>query len=71
MNHKIIAFSSLVSALIGIVVGIGAAEISQNQFESQVYSNLHWKFALAGAGFGSLAGAAPEIVRELKNQQQL
>lgn len=69
MNHKLIVFCSIITALIGAMIGVGAAEISQNDFESDIYQNLHTKFALVGAAAGLLIGAGQEAVRELKEQQ--
>ncbi|NJL47952.1 MAG: hypothetical protein HC929_11295 [Leptolyngbyaceae cyanobacterium SM2_5_2] len=69
MNAKLIVFSSLVTGLLGAIVGLSMAEISANQYVSRYYQNLHLKFALVGAGFGAAAGAAQEAVRELKAPQ--
>jgi hypothetical protein len=70
MNLKLVIFSSLVTALIGGILGLGLAEISQNQYQSNWYQDLHLKFALGGAGLGLAVGAGQESVRELKTQQE-
>ncbi|NJL44883.1 MAG: hypothetical protein HC922_02280 [Leptolyngbyaceae cyanobacterium SM2_3_12] len=69
MNSKVVIFSGLVTALVGVIIGLGAAEISQNEYVSRHYDNLPLKFALVGAGVGAIAGAGQEAVREIKAQQ--
>jgi hypothetical protein len=69
MNHKVIGFCSLVSGLLGIVIGLSVAEMSRNEFESSLYRNLHLKLAVVGACAGALVGAGQEAVRELKSQR--
>lgn len=69
MKRKVIGFCGLMTALAGAVIGLAVAEISQNEFESSIYNNLHGKLALVGAGIGALVGAGQETVRELKAEQ--
>ncbi len=69
MRGKVIGFCSLMTALAGAMIGLAVAEISQNDFESSIYSNLHIKLALVGAGIGAVAGAGQEAIRELKVEQ--
>jgi hypothetical protein len=69
MNTKLIVFSSLVTALVGAIVGLGIAEISENQYVSRHYQDLHLKFALVGAVLGASVGAGQESIRELKHRQ--
>lgn len=69
MNGKLIFFCSLVTAILGGMIGFGAAEISQNQYQSSLYQNLPLKFAMVGAGLGVMVGAGQEAIRELKEQQ--
>jgi hypothetical protein len=69
MNCKLILFSSLVTALIGAILGLGIAEMSENPHISRHYQDLHLKFALVGAVVGAAVGAGQESVRELKVSQ--
>lgn len=69
MKGKMIGFCSVMTALAGAVIGLAVAEASQNDFESSIYSNLHLKLALVGAGLGAVAGAGQEAIRELKVEQ--
>ena len=70
MKGKLIVFCSLVTALAGAIIGLAVAEVSQNNYESSLYANLHIKLALVGAGVGALAGAGQEAIRELKEEQE-
>ena len=74
MNIRLILFSGVVTALIGSVVGIGAAQLGQRgfnhlKFESASYQNLYQHYAVIGAGIGFVAGVGQACVRELKAQR--
>lgn len=69
MKGKLIGFCSIITALVGAMIGLAIAEISPNDFESSLYRNLHIKLTLVGAGLGAVAGAGQEAVRELKAEQ--
>lgn len=69
MNIKLVLFSSLITACLGAVLGIGIAEISENPHISRHYQGLHLKFALGGAALGAAVGAGQESVREAKIKQ--
>ncbi|OWY67096.1 hypothetical protein B7486_33090 [cyanobacterium TDX16] len=71
MKLRLIIFSGIVTALVGVVVSLAATKIGQRnfnqlQYESQSYQNLHKKYALIGASLGFLVGAGQECLRELK-----
>jgi Holliday junction resolvasome RuvABC endonuclease subunit len=70
MKGKLIVFCSIVSALMGAVIGLAVAEVSPQDYESSLYANLHVKLALLGAGVGAAAGAGQEVVRQLKEEQE-
>lgn len=69
MKGRVIGFCGILTAIAGAVIGLAIAEISQNDFESSIYQNLHLKLALVGTGLGALTGAGLETVRELKAEQ--
>lgn len=66
MNYKLVTLSGLFAALAGMGLGIAAAEMSRNEFESAIYQNLHGKFAIAGSVGGGIVGASLESIRQLK-----
>ncbi|AFY78860.1 hypothetical protein NIES593_16475 [Hydrococcus rivularis NIES-593] len=72
MNIKLVIFSGIITALLGSVLGLAAAHIGQKDFnqpryESQFYSDLHYKYyGIIGAGLGFAIGVSQECVRELK-----
>lgn len=74
MNIRLIFFSGIVTALIGSVIGFGAAQLGQRDFnhlryESQSYQNLYRNYAWIGAGLGFVTGVGQACVRELKAQR--
>ncbi|MBO9997665.1 MAG: hypothetical protein J7641_01435 [Cyanobacteria bacterium SID2] len=66
MNSRKILFCSVVTAAIGTMLGIAAAELANPPFESGIYKNPHRKYAIAGAILGAAVGGAQETVRQLK-----
>ncbi|KAF3886018.1 MULTISPECIES: hypothetical protein [Nostocales] len=75
MNIKLIIFSGLITAGIGSVIGLAAAQIGQSnfnelKFEGQYYKDLHNRYALIGASVGLVVGMAQECVREMKSQRE-
>ncbi|MEH2316474.1 hypothetical protein [Nostoc sp.] len=74
MNIRLIFFSGFITALIGSVIGLGAAQLGQRDFnhlryEGKSYQNLYRNYALMGAGLGFVAGVGQACVRELKVQR--
>lgn len=75
MNIKMVLFSGIVTALIGSMLGLAAAQMGQRnfnqlKFQSGAYKDLYGKYALIGAGVGFAAGVGQQCVRELKTQQE-
>jgi hypothetical protein len=69
MNIKLVIFSGIISAGIGAVVGLSASELARPKYQSNIYQNLHSKYAAAGAVVGLVAGTGQEAVRQLKKQR--
>ncbi|MEB3250861.1 MAG: hypothetical protein VKO01_01825 [Cyanobacteriota bacterium] len=70
MNGKRISFSALVTAVIGLVIGLALAAIAGQRYVSSAYRDLPLKLALSGAALGAAIGAGQEVVRELKQHQE-
>lgn len=77
MNVKLIVFSGLVTASIGIVLGLATAEMSQGELRPIKLTNSqlkqtspHKHYALIGASIGFIVGMSQECVRELKYTQE-
>ncbi len=69
MNIKLIIFCGCLSGLIGIVFGITAVEIGNNNYESKLNRELEQYYALVGATLGFAVGATQECIREIKQQR--
>ncbi len=75
MNIKLIIFSGVMTALVGAVIGLAAAQIGQRgfnqlKFQGQYYQDLHNKYTLIGGSLGLAVGVAQECVRELKADRE-
>jgi hypothetical protein len=75
MNIKLIIFSGVMTALVGAVIGLAAAQIGQRgfnqlKFQGQYYQDLHNKYTLIGGSLGLVVGVAQECVRELKADRE-
>ncbi|ARV61516.1 hypothetical protein BZZ01_25365 [Nostocales cyanobacterium HT-58-2] len=75
MNIRLIIFSGIITAFIGAVIGLAAAQIGQRSFdqlkyESPYYKDLHKKYSLIGASLGFIIGVGQECVREMKAQRE-
>ncbi|MEO0489894.1 MAG: hypothetical protein AAF215_31130 [Cyanobacteria bacterium P01_A01_bin.123] len=65
MNLRTIVFSGLMTCLLGMVLGIGLAEISR----AETPSNVHSSYGLAGAIVGLAVGAAQEALRQRAHEE--
>ncbi|NEQ30395.1 MAG: hypothetical protein F6K04_05260 [Leptolyngbya sp. SIO4C5] len=65
MNARCIVFSSLITCLVGAMLGLGLAEINRDRYPSQ----MHGQYAIAGAMGGLLIGAAQEALRQKAEQE--
>ena len=73
MNIKLIVFSGLVTASLGIVLGLATAEMSRGELKpikltnSQLKQDSTYKhYGLIGAAIGFVVGISQECIRELK-----
>ena len=74
-------FSGLITALVGLVLGLATAEMSRGELRpikltsNQLKQNLVYKhYGLIGASIGLIVGISQECVRELnriKEQEQI
>jgi len=70
LNIRRISFATVVTAAVGLIIGLALAEISDQRYTSSPYRYLPVKLALAGAALGAAVGAGQEMVRELKQHQE-
>ncbi len=69
MNAKLIAFSGIVTALLGAGIGFIIAYLLPSPYTSPMYKDLAAKYALIGGVAGLLIGSSQEMVRELKQER--
>ncbi|MFL9453998.1 MULTISPECIES: hypothetical protein [Nostocales] len=69
MNAKLIAFSGIVTAVVGTGIGIAIAHLFPCPYTSQIYKDLDRKYAIVGAVAGLLIGSSQEMIRELKQER--
>lgn len=69
LNIKQISFTTVVTAVVGLLMGLALAEIGDQRYVSSPYRDLPVKLALAGAALGAAVGAGQETVRELNQHQ--
>ena len=61
MNIRCIVFSSVITCMIGSILGVAVAEINQSD---RYHSRAHTLYAWLGSGFGLVVGAAQEAIRQ-------
>lgn len=69
MNVKLVAFSGIVTAVVGAGIGFVAADLFPCPYTSQIYRNLEQKYAIVGAVAGLLIGSSQEMIRQLKQER--
>lgn len=69
MNVKLIAFSGIITALLGAGIGFVVANLLPCPNTSSMYRNFDEKYAIAGAVVGLLIGSSQEMIREFKQEQ--
>jgi uncharacterized protein YacL len=69
MNHRKIWFSGLVTAAVGVGIGLVLAKIVSSPFNSRPYRHLARTYmAVCGTG-GLLVGASQEALRQLQEKR--
>lgn len=71
MNIRLILFSAIVTAAVGVGLGLVTAEVAGPKFVSQAYRHMDTKYAILGGGLGLIVGGSQEAVRQLKKQRDL
>ncbi|MFE4107954.1 hypothetical protein [Almyronema epifaneia] len=65
MNARCIVFCSVMTCLVGAMLGLGLAEINRGSHETE----RHIQYAIVGAAGGLLVGAAQEALRQKAHQE--
>jgi len=71
MKYKQILFSGILTATIGIIVGITIEEMTNNKYNNKLYQDIYERLALVGGVVGSILGATQESIAQLKRQRDL
>lgn len=74
MNYRLVAYSGIMTAIIGALFGwaltyIGQPDIDRHRFESRFYTTLYHRYPLIGGGLGFVAGAGFAVVRQRQHQR--
>lgn len=68
MNSKRIIFSGIVTAVIGVGLGLVMVKLVPSPYTAELYKSLKSRYALIGGVAGLVFGASQEAVRQLKRQ---
>lgn len=68
MNNKRIIFSGIVTAVVGVGLGLVMVQLFPTPYKGEIYQNLDRKYGLIGGVVGLVFGASQEAVRQLKRQ---
>lgn len=74
MNYRLVAYSGIVTAVIGGLFGwsisyIGQPDINRQEYESKFYQTLYHRYPLIGAVLGLAAGAGFAVIRQTQKQR--
>ena len=67
MNIRCVILSSLVTCVIGAILGVAVAEINQSD---RYHPQAHKHYAWAGSMLGLVVGAGQEAIRQLAHQDE-
>jgi hypothetical protein len=75
MNYRLIAFSGIITAIIGGVLGVGFShlgqpDINQYRYQTPIYRTLYNNYFWLGSGVGLLVGMGQECVRQSQKERQ-
>ncbi len=71
MNVKLIVFSSVVTTLVGGMLGLAIAKMRPSPYTNiAIYQNFEQKYIIVGAITGLTIGASQEAIRQLKRQRE-
>lgn len=71
MNQRKIWFSGIVTAAIGVGIGVVLAKIVETPFTSQQYQRLERIYMLVCGTGGLIVGTTQEALRQLQEQRDL
>lgn len=66
MNIKQILLGSVITSIVGIVLGLALAEVSRADY----HPDAHKHYAIAGAVLGALIGGAQDSLRQLEHNSR-
>lgn len=69
MNTKRIIFSGIVTAMIGVGLGLVMLQLAPCPYTGKPYQNLKRTYTVIGGLAGLMFGASQEAIRQLKKQR--
>lgn len=74
MNYRLVAYSAVMTALIGALFGwalsyMGRPDLDRLRYESGFYQTLNHRLPWIGAGFGLAVGAGFAVISQTQKQR--